>query len=90
MKTLEETIRELKEIYKENLLYIGLRGSHCINLEREESDYDLLIVVENLKNERIQEDFITLNKETFKESFYQVHLEVVEALCRELNSPNFL
>lgn len=65
------------------MLYVGLRGSHCINLNNENSDCDVLIV-DDCENS-FMNDYVIYSRETFFKSFRRIGFEVVEALFSELN-----
>lgn len=78
----------LKLTYKDDLLFVGLRGSHCLNLQTKNSDIDLLVVVsDNYSNAKMQ-DINILNLSTFKKGVLKVNLEIVEAISNEIYVKN--
>lgn len=56
------------------MLYAGLRGSHCINLNNENSDCDVLII-DDCENS-FMNDCVIYSRETFFKSFVDLALKL--------------
>lgn len=88
---LSKKINYLKNYYKKNLLFIGLRGSRFFGTAKENSDFDLLVVVKNeisqLKKEK-NFDIQIYNVNDFEKAFLKGRFEIFEGLYGELFSIN--
>lgn len=85
---MKEIVLKMKEIYQDKLLYIGMRGSHCLGLNTEDSDEDYLVVIsDDLENKFDQGQDIQISTlSQFHKCFLQGDLQVVEALTYKLYS----
>lgn len=79
-------LSDFKATYGDNLLYIGLRGSRCLNVYTDQSDYDYLVVVKNgLDTSKFsQRDITVITEDQWTEMSRQIVFETVEATFNPL------